>query len=105
MLFVSKYVVSVNVSHDFALYDRIHDYGADGGQRYWSIVARGGLVAFLIHGKDVRGQPVVSTSPVEMDLLKMRAREGAISSAASLSSLPGIPSGPVALLGWRFFRS
>ena len=45
------------------------------------------------------------TSPVEMDLLKMRAREDAISSAVSLSSLPGIPSGPVALLGWRSFRS
>ena len=59
VLFVSKYVVSVNVSHDVAMYDVFHDLRADGGQGYGSIVTRGGLVAFLIYGGDVRSQPVV----------------------------------------------
>ena len=45
VLFVSKYVVPVNVSHDVAMYDVFHDLRADGGQGYGSIVTRGGLVA------------------------------------------------------------
>ena len=55
MLFVSVYVVSVNVSHDVAMYDVFHDFGTDGGHGYGSIVARGGLVAFLTYGGDVCG--------------------------------------------------
>jgi hypothetical protein len=59
MLGISKDRVPFKVSLDVGMQDVLHYLGANGGQRYWSVVGSLGLVTFLEDWDNVCHLPVI----------------------------------------------